>query len=248
MDKKIVLNEIRRIAAANGGRAPGSQLFATETGTSKGDWYPHIWIRWSDAVKEAGLEPNKFNERHVDNDLLEKYALYVKEIGRIPVSGDIRVKAKNDPLFPAHNALTRFGSKWDLLEAVIQFVGENPNYDDVANLCKSYLETTPRRTKSRRLESQVDYGYVYLMKSGKHFKIGRTDFPVGHREYQLGIMIPIPPDVLHYIKTDDPKGVGEYWHNRFAQKRRSGRSGRKSEWFDLTNQDVAAFKRWKNIA
>jgi hypothetical protein len=84
-------------------------------------------------------------------------------------------------------------------------------------------------------------GYVYLMKSGRHYKIGRSS-SVGRREWELGIKIPIPPSTIHSIETDDPSGVEAYWHRRFAEKRGEG------EWFNLSAADIAAFKRWKKIA
>jgi len=78
------------------------------------------------------------------------------------------------------------------------------------------------------------------MRSGRHYKIGRT-ISVGARERQLAIKIPVPPTTIHHIETDDPIGVEAYWHRRFADKRGEG------ERFDLSAEDISAFKRWKRI-
>lgn len=99
----------------------------------------------------------------------------------------------------------------------------------------------PATQGQRKAEPKIATGFVYLMKSGRHYKIGRTN-SVGRRANELTIKIPISPVTIHSIETDDPIGVEAYWHSRFADKRRRG-----SEWFDLSQDDVEAFKRWKRI-
>ena len=80
-----------------------------------------------------------------------------------------------------------------------------------------------------------EFGFVYLLKSGKYYKIGRTNAP-GRREYELALQLPEPVVNVHTIKTDDPAGIEKYWHERFSERRKKG------EWFELRKEDISAFR------
>ena len=238
MDKHHIISEIKRIAKDNNGKAPGWMVFERETGIRKSDWYPDIFLRWGDALLDAGYAPNKFQTAIDNNSIIQSYIGLVRELGKIPIAGEIRLKSKNDKSFPSHNVFNRFGGKIKLIEAVMFYCQTHPGNEDIISLCSAI--SSPEQQEGERKISKVHSGFVYLMKSGKHYKIGRTN-SVGRREREFAIQIPVPPKTIHSIETDDPIGVEAYWHNRFKDKRGEG------EWFNLSPDDIRAFKRWKRI-
>ena len=240
MDKRHILAEIKRVALANGGKPPGRERFEKETAIRVADWYPHVWLRWGDALKEAGFSPNKLAVKMDRGFVLDKYTAFVRELGRVPLNAELRLKARKDTTFPSHGVFAAFGGKAALLAAVQEHCKKHDAYSDVLPLLPPSPSSNTRASASLE-RRKVPTGYVYLMKSGRHFKIGRSN-SVGRREWELGIKIPVPPTTIHFIETDDPIGVEAYWHRRFADKRGEG------EWFNLRSEDVAAFKRWKRIA
>src|SRR5579862_5055278 len=102
MTKSHILGEIKRTAAENGGAPLGVTAFQKSTGIKSTDWYGKHWARWGDALREAGFQPNKLREAIPEEQLLAKFAALVRELGRFPTSGEIRLKERNDPSFPSH--------------------------------------------------------------------------------------------------------------------------------------------------
>lgn len=55
MTREQILSEIKRTAALNGGIPVGVRRFFAETGISQNVWSGKYWLRWSDALREAGF-------------------------------------------------------------------------------------------------------------------------------------------------------------------------------------------------
>jgi hypothetical protein len=236
VDKQHILNEIRRTAKANEGNPLGVRAFRTETGIKESEWSGKFWVRWSDAVTEAGFTPNQWQGAYGDEVLIAKLVSLTRELGKFPVQGDLRMKGRNDPEFPSEKTFRRLGSKEQRVLKVTEYCRNREGFQDVLNLCPDIVD---RKQPSREKDAgREEVGSVYLMKSGRYYKIGRSNSS-GRREYELAIQLPERANKVHEIRTDDPVGIEAYWHNRFASKRKNG------EWFDLTAPDIKAFRRRK---
>lgn len=241
MNKQEIILEIRRIANECGGKAPGFQRFAAETGIRKSDWYPNLWLRWGDAIREAGCQPNEFISAYDTDFLILKYIELTRELGHFPIEGELRIKKRKDKDFPSHNCFSQLGSKHERARKIIEYCQEKNDFNDIVPLC---LEVTKlAHKKPVFIDSGFDkIGYVYLVRHGtrNEFKIGKTYNPI-RREGEIRLELPEKVKPIHYIKTDDPTGIENYWHSRFANKRKEG------EWFSLSAEDVRAFKKWRRI-
>lgn len=236
VEKDFILNEIRRCASQNGGVPLGRERFYAATGIREGDWSGKYWVRWNDALAEAGFPPNQLNRALSETQVLRQLALFVRELGRFPVKGELRMRRRENAAFPSHNTFSRFGNRQALLTRLVQFCSSEPDLNDVAEICEPLLlPATPVENADAPSETE---GFVYLVKSGKYYKVGRSN-SAGRRAYEIDLQLPEPLSLVHEIATDDVLGIERYWHDRFASKHLRG------EWFNLTAGDVKAFKRRK---
>lgn len=213
------------------------------TGIAETQWLGRYWARWSDAVREAGYEPNVLQQAHDEDVVLERFAELIQELGHFPTEPEVRLKRRTDQTFPSHNVFRRFGRRDGVARRIIELFGDRPEYEDVVCICEPIASTTPASgglSSSEEPAGGPVAGEVYLMKSGSNYKIGRSN-SAGRRAYELAIQLPEPLEVVHVIETDDAVGIEAYWHRRFADRRLNG------EWFSLSKTDVAAFKRRKRF-
>lgn len=233
--RDFILNEIRRLASSNGGQPPGQNLFAKETGIAAHQWRGRHWARWGDALKDAGFEPNNWTGRSDERVILSGLIVACRHYGRLPTNSEIELLRRTDPTVPSPKVIqSNLGRRSDLIAALARYALADATLSDIAAMLPAQsIDQSQRQTLSRPVE-----GFVYLIKSGDFYKIGRSD-DAERRFKQITIALPDKAELFHTIRTDDPSGIESYWHRRFDGRRANG------EWFRLTPQDVAAFKKRK---
>jgi hypothetical protein len=242
MNKETILREIKRTAEQNGGVPLGKERFASETGIQPWE-VTRFWVRWGDAVREAGYSPNQLQRTLDTFDILAKLVSFIRELGYFPVNAELRMKARQSPDFPSHSVWTsKFGNKQQLAAAVLKYAAGQVGYEDVAVICGPIAGDCTSGKESDEDEAEQDpadeFGFVYLLKAGRYYKVGRSN-AFGRREREIALQLPEKATTVHTIRTDDPAGIEAYWHRRFEERRRNG------EWFELSSEDVRAFKRRK---
>lgn len=238
LNKEYIIREIDRTAKENGGKPLGRIKFAAETGIKKSDWCGKYWTKWSEAIKEAGYEPNTFQQAYDDELLIKKLIDFIREIGKFPTSDELKLKSYNDKTFPSHGTFERLGNKHERAQKIVDYCEKSAQLSDIIDICRPICDSAKKFNESKIENDAENFGFVYLMKSGKYYKIGRSN-SADRRKYELAIQLPEKVQLVHKISTDDPVGIEAYWHKRFEDKRKNG------EWFELNSSDVKAFKRRK---
>jgi hypothetical protein len=229
--RESILLEIKRIADEIG-RPPGKTLFQKQTSIPESHWYGKYWLSWKDALSEAGLEPNSVPAKISEDELLRFFAEAVRKFRHIPSEAELRMHRRENPNFPVHATFNKtFRDKKNLVSALAEWVARNDGFSDISSLI-------PEAVAPNQSDENGSEGFVYLLKSGPHYKIGRSD-NLEKRIKQISIALPEGVILVHSIRTDDPAGIESYWHRRFSERRTNG------EWFKLTNADIKAFKRRK---
>lgn len=232
-----IVAEIKRLAETDGGRAPGSRAFELETGIKRAQWLGVFWARWSDAVLEAGCTVKEYQQRYDTGTVLAHVVDATRHYGHLPTVAEMRLYRRQHPAFPNDKTVSNhFPTKRALAAAIRRAAATDASLLDLLPMLPPEgSRGDARHTPVSRVTSD---GWVYLIKSGSHYKIGRGD-NLERRVKQIRFALPEPGTLVHAIRTDDPSGIEAYWHRRFDAARMNG------EWFRLTGANVAAFKRRK---
>ena len=238
MNKDTMLMEICRAAAENGNGPLGIGRFEELTGITVSAWRGRFWTTWTEATAEAGIQPGRMNEAFESDHLLRLLVELSRKCGRFPTKAEMGMARTRDRDFPDHKVYERFGVKAARIEALRQFVSGRAEFADVLALLPAPDSDANETELSASKSEEFGDGFVYMVKLGKAYKVGRT-FSVPRRHREITLELPQKPIAVHSIRTDDPDGIEAYWHRRFEKKRTNG------EWFALDAADVKAFKRRK---
>ena len=233
-----MLMEIRRAAAENGNGPLGIGRFEELTGISASAWLGRHWTKWSEATAEAGIRSGRMNEAFDNDFLLTILAELTRSCRRFPSKAETQIARARDSSIPNHKVFDRFGTKAARVEALRQFASDRAGFADLPALLPAPDTEAGVAEPTVSASTELGDGFVYMMKLGKAYKVGRT-FSVPRRHREITLELPQKPDVVHSIRTDDPDGIEAYWHRRFEKTRTNG------EWFALDAADVKAFKRRK---
>jgi len=239
LTKQDILKEIQRTAKENGGKPLGVSMFEKETSIKPYDWGKY-WARFGDALQEAGFEPNTLQTSYDEGFIIEKTIGLIRKLKKFPTIREIAIERTIDADFPSTGVFNRLGTKEQFINKVVKHCKGKEKFEDIIELCEEAIKDVSKNKDSDNHDSNFMVGEVYLFKSGRYYKIGKTNDTV-RRGKEIRIQLPERTDLIHAIKTDDPSGVEAYWHKRFEAKKMQG------EWFDLNSADIKAFKRWRRI-
>jgi Meiotically up-regulated gene 113 len=242
-DKDFIISEIQRTAALNNSKPVGQARFYTETGIAVHEWCGVYWARWGDALQEAGYESLQWGSALSEDMLFDGLAKLIRRLGRFPTAREIQLERRRDKTVPSVDAIRhRLGMKTDSLRKAHEFFSQRIGYEDVSGILATEVASLTQGTPHTPIgtsRNTLSAGYVYLVKSGRLYKIGCSE---NHwrRKSELHKQTAEGITEIHTIAAiDDALGIEKYWHERFKDKRQHG------EWFDLSTEDISAFKKRK---
>jgi hypothetical protein len=238
--RQEIISEIQKFAAADG-TIPGERGFANATRIKESAWKGKYWARWTEAIREAGYDPNILNQRIPDEEILAKLATFITDLGHFPIRDEINVHARTASGFPVWQTIKkRYGGMPETAAALLDYSRKTGN-QVLGKLCEDRIQREalkPAPAAGAQSKPKVNLGFVYLKYSPslRLYKIGKA---IDHVKRGAGISLLLPEDLVakHEIKTDFPYVLEKYWENRFRSKKKQG------EWYDLTSRDVEVFKK-----
>ena len=237
MSKDEVTLLIRRLAHERGGSV-SLRVFLGVAGVSERWLRDQIWFAgWNQLVASLGIATRQFNTEKIGAAAVARVvARLAIELGRWPTEDDMRRARKRSADVPDLSVIRPLRRSGELARMIVALGDTDSELAAASALAEPHV---PATDSSENDSGVVVAGYVYLLKSGRRYKVGRSNDP-SRRFREIRIELPEESIQVHSIATDDPVGIEAYWHKRFAEKR-----VRSTEFFELCAADVKAFKRRK---
>jgi len=239
MTKEEAIHLIRNLAASGGGKV-SFRSFIEEAGIPGQRLRKEPWFQgWNLLLQELGLTTSRFLvDRIADEDAATAIAELILRLRHWPTEDEFVRDKKGNPTFPDVSIVRRVKKSGKLRLLLEQY---QPR-DESTAIIRTIAEGLPAADENEPTDNDISVrvrGFVYMLKCAQRYKIGFTNSPI-RRFREVRIELPDETIQVHTIETDDPKGIEDYWHRRFASKRI-----RNSEWFELDGNDIRAFKRRK---
>lgn len=199
--KQEIIEAIRQAAEENDGKPLGERRFEKETGIKPHEW-GKFWARFGDAQKEAGFIPNQRQRAYANEFLIEKMIGVMRKMRKFPTYREIQVEKNNDKDLPDSNAFKRLCTQKQLAERIIKYCNGKGDCYDIIELCRPVLEKNNEENNIIGPDINQELGDVYLFKSGRYYKIGKTNDTV-RRGSELRVQLPEKITLIHSIKTDE---------------------------------------------
>ena len=237
LSKEEIIKKLQKCAKDNGGKTPGEKVFYEITDVEKYNRMRY-WPNYGELVREAGLNPNKFDKtKYTHEQLCKIFIKVIREQGKWPTRGILDVKHYRDPSFPDSSTFyNKLGLTGNLAQTILEYAKDRRGLGDVVNICNSVFKDHHEESDGE----SVANGFVYLGKQHGKYKIGKAKDADRRRE-DITLLGSETFELIHEIETDDMNGIEKYWHNRFKLKWIRG------EWLKLNDEDIKTFKRWKKI-
>jgi hypothetical protein len=122
-------------------------------------WKGRYWARWSDAVREAGYDPEEMTQKIPEENILEKLAGLITKLGYFPVRDEINMHARMVPGFPVWETICRrFAVKPIRLSGHARERIESPGATE-AEVAETIRAAPREQAQGGRLECQKDFSF-----------------------------------------------------------------------------------------
>jgi Meiotically up-regulated gene 113 len=238
MTKDDIAQRILDLAAERGGHV-SFHVFISETGIEDKWLRSQEWFAgWNNLLTDLGIQTREFRVPRTPPSLIAKaVAVLIEKEGRWPTDDSLTRERKRNNSFPSLPVISRIRKSGELAKLIVALGATDEQFAKASLIAKAY-DTSETEVDELGPNEKVK-GYVYLLRSGRRYKIGKSADP-SRRYREVRLELPEETHQVHTIPTDDPTGIEDYWHRRFPAKRI-----RNTEFFELDATDVQAFKRRK---